>query len=101
MVAYDNFRYTICHLFSRYQRSILDLERASGLSYANWNLNRIKGKEITEYKYLLSIEENFHYEEGDDCRALFLKEGRNGDFKNKVIPKINEIGIVSKVYFIL
>jgi hypothetical protein len=47
-----------------------------------------KGKETTEYKYLLSIEENFHYEEADDCRALIVKEGRNGDFKNKVLPKI-------------
>jgi len=45
------------------------------------------GKNINEYTYLLSVEENYPFEE-EDCRVLIIRESRNGDFKKKVLPKI-------------
>lgn len=49
------------------------------------------GKNIEDYTYLLSIEENYPFKEDEDCRALVVKEGSNGNFKNKVLPKIKRI----------
>lgn len=49
------------------------------------------GEDIENYTYLLSIEENYPFEKDEDCRALIIKEGKNGNFKNKVFPKIKRI----------
>lgn len=49
------------------------------------------GKNIKNYTYLLSIEENYPFTEDEDCRALIIKEGRSGNFKSKVLPRIKRI----------
>ena len=47
-----------------------------------------KGKEASDYKYLLRIEENYPDEDYGECRALFVKEGINSDFQNEIVPKL-------------
>ncbi len=47
-----------------------------------------KGKPISDYKYLLTIEENYPDEDYGECRALFVKEGINNDFQNEIVPRL-------------
>lgn len=49
-----------------------------------------KGKNIKDYTYLLSIEENYPIAEDDTCSALLVNEGIKDSFQNKVVPKIKE-----------
>lgn len=41
-----------------------------------------KNYEISDAKYILNVDE------GDECNILHIKEGRNGDFLNVVLPKL-------------
>lgn len=49
-----------------------------------------KGKDVSDYKYFLSIEENYHVGEDEDCRALLIRERAEGTFQSEVLPKIRE-----------
>lgn len=47
-----------------------------------------KGKDISCYKYLLSIEENYPVNEDEECRALLIREQIKGAFQSEIVPKI-------------
>lgn len=49
------------------------------------------GKDISDYKYLLTIEENYPDEEGEECRALLIKERVKGTFQNDILPRIKKV----------
>lgn len=47
------------------------------------------GKHIKDYKYILSIEENYKNSDDDSCRALLIQEKNKDSFENEVAPKID------------
>jgi len=47
-----------------------------------------EGKNVREYTYLLSIEENYVVEEDETCSALLINGKNRNSFQDKVIPKI-------------
>jgi hypothetical protein len=49
-----------------------------------------KGKNVKDYTYLLSIEENYLTAEDDTCSALLVNEKIRNSFQDKVVPKIKE-----------
>lgn len=49
-----------------------------------------KGKNIKEYTYLISTEENYSISEDDTCSALLVNEKIRNSFQDKVVPKIKE-----------
>lgn len=49
-----------------------------------------KGKDISDYKYLLSIEEDYPIGEDEYCRALLIRERAEGTFESEVLPKIKD-----------
>ena len=48
------------------------------------------GKNIKDYTYLLSIEENYPIAEDDSCNALLVNEKFRNSFQDKIVPKIKE-----------
>lgn len=48
------------------------------------------GKNVRDYTYLLSIEENYGIEEDETCSALLVNEKNRNSFQDKVIPKIKD-----------
>jgi len=47
--------------------------------------------DIKDYSYLLMIEENYPFQENDDCRALLITAKDKRDFEENVCPKIKEL----------
>lgn len=49
-----------------------------------------EGKNVKQYTYLLSIEENYVIEEDETCSALLVNEKNRNSFQDKVIHKIKD-----------